>query len=115
MKTTQIAFIRKDDGTLDQLALIRFTHEDKFSNPAEVIEAFKAGVTAWVEKTEEGKKLWDYSSGDLNIGDLFGEEENEQLNECLAEAGIQIWALVYQLSEQEEISYDTVLAAPKEA
>lgn len=108
-----IPFIRKDGCRIDQLAVIQFTHDEKLKTAAAVLEAFERGITDWVESTVRGKKAWDYSSEDLNIGDMLGEEENEDLNSRLRREGISIWRCSYQLSEEEEVSYDKILATPE--
>jgi hypothetical protein len=65
----------------------------------------------WVETTDAGRKLWDYSSEDLNIGDLANEED-EDLNRLLVKEGIASWKVIYSLGADEEFSYDRVLAKP---
>ena len=114
MKTTEITFTRMDNARIDCLAVVKFTHQDRINTADELLAAFKKGVTKWVETTKEGKEAWEYSSEDLNIGDLFGYELDEDLGRLLEAEGIQTWECVYQLCEGEEFSYDTVLAEPDE-
>jgi hypothetical protein len=71
-------------------------------------QAFKAiqkGVTQWVKETEEGKKLWKYSSNDMNIGDLAGNEITPELRKYLLAAGIEHLDIEIVQSNDEECSY----------
>lgn len=60
-------------------------------------------IQAWCRNTEEGKKLYDYSAGDLNIGDLAGSIESD----ALLPYGIE--ALFIAVNEDMVIPYDTHL------
>jgi hypothetical protein len=97
---------------LENMCLVKFSHSPTLQTPKEVMDAFERGITKWVETTTEGKKLWDYSSEDLNIGDMIGLDQNEELNKLLISQGIISWKPTYQLIEKEEYSYDKILANP---
>ena len=77
--------------------------------------AFQSGVNDWVESTPEGREIWEQSSGDLNIGDLDGYEEEESLKRKLAEKGIFKWKDNYTLGNSNEVAYDRILAQPDES
>jgi hypothetical protein len=111
---THISFIRKDVSKIDNMVIIQYTHKKALQTPKDVFDAFRGGITQWVEETEEGKNLWNYSSEDLNIGDILGENKNKTLSKFLLERGIKKWKPIYELVDQEEYSYDKVLANPKE-
>lgn len=71
----QIAFLRIERETLDAGIILTadFTVDkamDKNTWEKQVEEDLCAAVTLWIKETEEGKKLWEYSVEDLNIGDL---------------------------------------------
>lgn len=74
---------------------IEFEHDPKLAVPEVVVEAFKRGVTKWVETTGHGFMLWDYNlcelSSDLCIGDILGLNEDAELLSCLAPEGISSW------------------------
>lgn len=115
-KTTEIAFTRLGGGLdrgLELLTLVRITHDPKLGTPEKVMGAFKRGITKWVETTEEGEKLWDYSCEDLNIGDIGGLESDGALGKLLATEGIHSWEETFCLCSENNFSYDTILADPE--
>jgi hypothetical protein len=109
---THITFVRKDINSIENLVVICFSHKKTLKTPYEVFKAFTTGITKWVENTEEGQTLWNYTSEDLNIGDILNSSGNKTLNKYLAKEGIKKWATIYELIDQEEFSYDKVLAHP---
>jgi len=111
---THLAFTRKDTNRVENLVVLKITHSPKISGPKEVFEALCKGITSWVEETEHGKNLWQYTCEDLNIGDILGEHKDKKLAKYLKIQGIKKWKPIYELVDQEEISYDRVLAHPKD-
>jgi hypothetical protein len=111
---TCLSFIRRDLNNIENLVVIRFKHKKRLHTPSDVLKAFCKAITTWVEKTEEGKSLWRYTSEDLNIGDILSFNENKSLTPFLKTEGIKSWKTIYELVDQEEVSYDKVLASPKE-
>lgn len=111
---THLSFVRKDIDRIENMVIVQFKHKKSLKNTHEVFKAFKTGITNWVENTKEGENLWIYTSEDLNIGDLLGEHKNKELNKFLFVEGIKSWKPIYELVDEEEISYDKVLASPKE-
>lgn len=109
---THLSFVRKDINHIENMIIVKFKHKKSLVNPYQVFKAFKAGITRWVENTQEGQNLWNYTSEDLNIGDILGEHKNEELNKFLSLEGIKKWEPIYELVDQEEFSYDKVLASP---
>lgn len=73
----------------------------------------KEGVAAWINKTEEGKRGWDYSCGEFNVGDLSGCDYDPEspLGQELAAVGI----LNLHISTMSLINscwhYDTILVS----
>lgn len=76
------------------------------STDAELVAELKSRVTAWVRGTEEGKKAWEESSGDLNIGDLSAYDLTPILKDCPNIVSLD-WE---QVEQAENWNYDTVLA-----
>lgn len=113
MKTC-LSFIRRDINHIHNMVVLRFKHKKTLKTPPEVLNAFTNSITKWVENTQEGKDVWSYSSQDLNIGDILGEYKNPMLNKYLCAKGIKNWKPIYELVDEEEVSYDKVLASPKE-
>jgi hypothetical protein len=111
---THLSFVRKDINHIENMVVVKFKHKKSLVNPYQVFKAFKTGITRWVENTEKGQNLWNYTCEDLNIGDLLGEYGNKELNKFLSIEGIKSWKPIYELVDQEEFSYDKVLASPNE-
>jgi hypothetical protein len=111
---TCITFVRKDIATIEDMVIVKFTHKNRLKTPREVLEAFTHGITKWVETTNGGRKMWEYSSEDLNIGDLLSLGKDKSLKKNLKQVGIKKWKPIYQLVNGEEVSYDKVLASPNE-
>lgn len=84
----EFMFVRLDGFNLDAVALVDFG----FTGTGEPLEALKRAVTAWVSETEDGKRCWESSSKDLNIGDLLNAAETSAgpntLQEFLEAQGI---------------------------
>jgi hypothetical protein len=111
---TQITFKRQDCAFLDQFAVITIEHAQNEA-PKHILAAFCRGVTKWVEKTSTGKKAWEDSSEDLNIGDLIASHEGDpELAKYLKLQGITSWECTYWLSDRNVFDYDLVLADPEE-
>jgi hypothetical protein len=83
----------------------------------EAMNAIVKGVTAWIEKTDEGKVAWSRTSEDYNIADLeidleCNTEGSTELSSFLAEAGVyNIEIQIFGDSDYpSNYTYDTVLA-----
>jgi hypothetical protein len=114
-------FYRTDRGGLD-CAVVAIIHSE-YANPSEVMEHLRKAVTAWVQETDEGKKVWKYSSEDLNIGDIADEIDGfffvgpgkpkkprpaHSIDSYLQQNGFQSIELI-QIGTCTMISYDRVL------
>jgi hypothetical protein len=110
--TTQLVFIRREGIEIPNIALATVTTAKKIS-VREAMKKLEAAVQDWVENTQSGRKCWDYSCGDLNIGDLATHEEQftSDGQDCLRKQGILDFTIQYvgDLSEGT-FSYDRVLA-----
>lgn len=76
--------------------------------------AIIAAVTEWVMTTEDGKKAWENSSNDFNIGDLsanLSDDPTDPLNVLLAKQGITgLEITTYNDTDGDlDWTYDTVL------
>lgn len=108
MSTTTLLFARHENASISGFGVVTIT-SDVSKDPKVLIEKFKAGVTDWVNSTKAGKEIWDYSEGELNIGDLAGYEQDESLADCLSEYGIRFEIDVLD-GCGNVLPYDTVLA-----
>jgi hypothetical protein len=111
-KKSHIVFTRKDINSLENMVILKIKHTEELDSPYQVFNAFSNAITKWVENTEEGRALWNYTSEDLNIGDILSSGSNKSLAHCMKKEGILKWKPIYELIDQEEFSYDKVLASP---
>jgi hypothetical protein len=111
MNSHQIALTRHEDPALLS-ALMVLSFDCEAVEPADAFEMLKKGITHWVKETENGKALWDYSGGDLNIGDLHSYiVKNDALFvQSMKACGVYYLKVVYELNECCEFPYDTILA-----
>lgn len=92
------------------------------SNEHTFLARLTEALTEWVRTTKEGKKAWEYSCYDFNIGDLAGlfEEVNGRfrlplrLEKELAKRGIRNLTIVGSSYDgvSRDWSYDQVLIMP---
>jgi hypothetical protein len=110
MKSQILTFIRMDSFDVGNLVAVEVYLED----PAlDALTQLKKAVTEWVETTQEGIEEWDNSCEDFNIGDLLTARTNE-LDPILIKHGICGIETKYELTRDEIVPYDTILAEPKE-
>lgn len=83
------------------------------TNNKDPMEALKAGITEWVETTQEGKDEWEGSCEDFNIGDLLMASDDE-LMPILRKHGIAGLRTIYAHDPDLVYPYDTILAEPSE-
>jgi NifB/MoaA-like Fe-S oxidoreductase len=90
-----------------------FILQHKAQEPdAAVLQMVRRAVTAWVKQTDAGREAWEYSGGDLNIGDLMGHiDTDKELNKLLEAAGFEELSIEGSSSESvsDRWTYDTVL------
>ena len=110
MKLQHLTFIRNDGlKGLDRLLVMAFKTRDDLAKPSDVLAALRRALSKWASTTEEGRAAWEESSEDYNIGDFLGDCENPQVLALLQEEGILHVEVAYELSSQEEVSYDRIL------
>ena len=111
MKLT-LCFIRQDRDVV--LVAGRFTGQ--FTNHNELLHLLRNSITQWIQETAEGRKLWNYSGKDLNVGDVadFLFDPQSSLAPFLHQHKIEQAQHLYTLIESDRIAFDTVLANPNQ-
>jgi len=69
-----LPFIRTEDGRTSTIAIIRLLTRQPCQGTEGKTRAIIQAVTCWVRDTVKGRACWNYSSSDLNIGDLASYE-----------------------------------------
>ena len=108
LKPRIIVFTRpeNDGGTI---AIISLTPLDSPSFHADVFRRLITGVTRWVSSSESGQEAWEYSSEDLNIGDLSQYEGEPELVNALEGAGIVDFRVIEMFDNNTVYPFDTRL------
>lgn len=112
---TTIPFIRTEDGKVTTVALVKFTLAKKMTKD-QILIALTALLTQWAKETVEGKKAWEYTGGDFNIGDLASYEGDFckwLLHAKLTAKGIINFEFL-ENGDMDTESYDRVLMNTKE-
>lgn len=110
-KKISLVFAREEGMHIDVGVVIECTldHPEKFNNQYDVLRRLNAAVTQWVNTTDEGRACYDYSSEDLNIGDLLSSvdfnKKDDPLIKILREHGMHLNVLA-QFGGHEIIAYD---------
>lgn len=111
VRDTMLLFLRQERAKVTTVGILNL----KTILPAErdVRDALVGATTEWVRKTEEGRKLWDYSSQDLNIGDLAasGAFSDAVFLAALAQRGVEYQSCIVGGTD-DAIPYDQVLVDP---
>jgi len=103
-----LVFVRHEDGRVTTIGVLNVNSR---LDENECKDALKAATTHWVTTTEDGKRLWTYSGGDLNIGDLASSSafDDEEFLAALSERGVEFVDCRVNGCE-EAFSFDEVLA-----
>lgn len=103
-----LVFLRQERAQVTTVGVLSV--KTTLPSDVEAKEALIAATTEWVSKTEAGRKLWTYSSEDLNIGDLAssGAFSDETFLAALRKRGVEFAACMVG-DTQDAISYDQVL------
>lgn len=64
MKPVTIPFIRQEGISITTLAIVTFSLEN---NDADPMTELRAAASSWIRDTEQGRAVWEYSGGDMNI------------------------------------------------
>jgi citrate lyase beta subunit len=101
----------EDEGGTSDVAIVTASTDDGVLVPDTIMERVAKAVARWIENTDEGKKLWEETNGDLNIADIAGVESSDFTLELLR-AGINGFAVQINPAIEPEatrFSFDTVL------
>jgi hypothetical protein len=77
-------------------------------SPVALREAVRRGVTRWMVVSSDGRKEWEYSGEDFNVGDLVSCLGDELLTDCLLREGV-VGLVIEQLDVSADWVYDSVL------
>jgi hypothetical protein len=112
---TDLAFTRTNEFNIETLRVLRFTHlqslKNEDSTEEAVLEALEKAVSLWIETTPTGLAAWQESCENFNIGD-FCTHYDFQLQASLEAHGIHSIETLFELSPNQEVAYDKVLAQP---
>jgi hypothetical protein len=113
--TKYIPFVREEDGKNTTYAVLKVRLAPKASQLSNktIVEHLAALLTLWIAKTKEGRKAWQQSCGDFNIGDLAQVEEEFKswiLHIKLTAVGIQDFEIIGIEDNDQPINFDKVLA-----
>lgn len=75
----------------------------------DLMQRLIAGVTRWVNSSASGREAMDYSSDDLNIGDLSNYETEPELLSALESVGISKFEVIAIMDGNDCYPYDTLL------
>jgi hypothetical protein len=104
-KKVILPFIRMEGGCVSTLAIVTFTA----SSCKDPKESLREVVTAWVRETDSGKAVWEYSGGDLNIGDIASHDERG-FAKYTELHGIKDFRVLYVGDTSDALPFDMVLA-----
>lgn len=111
MPTAKFIVLRRSTDETTFALVSAKVSDKKLLEEGPFLKALRKGITKWVRGTAEGKKAWNESCQDFNVGDLCQYEKSEALLKCLAVVGIftlDISCNCFDYAAQW--SYDTVLA-----
>lgn len=105
-----VPFIRQEGIDLTTFSILKFKVKE-IEESKVLIEKFISVLTQWVINTENGKKAWEYSSGDFNVGDLYSFEDEIRgaMSKELMAVGIHDFEIVWGGDSKEVMNFDTVL------
>ena len=110
LKPQILVFTRpEDDG--GTIAIVSLTPLDGPFSPS-LLTRLIQGVTRWVSSSEEGREAYEYSSEDLNIGDLASYEGEPALVAALEGAGIASFHVIEMFDNNDVEPFDTLLFDP---
>ena len=113
MKHEVITFVRRmilNPSEVTNLAIIEMHWKPETATQTALAKLRKL-VTEWVARTKDGKTTWEYSGGDLNIGDLA--QYDSTFKKFALRRGITV-RFIYVGGTEDTVSYDTVLAEEPE-
>jgi hypothetical protein len=112
--TKYIPFVREEDGKSTTYAILKVVLKPKdatLSNKA-IVGYLTVLITMWIAETKEGRKAWQQSCGDFNIGDLAQVEQEFKSwvpHSQLTAVGIQDFEILGIEDGDNPIYFDKVL------
>ena len=108
LRSTTLVFVRHEGAKVSTVAFL--TVRTTLDTDEEVKAALAAATTHWVNSTDAGRHLWDYSFADLNIGDLHSGSafQDKGFLAALWERGIE-YVDCLAMGCDDAIPYDQVL------
>lgn len=105
-KTLKFLVIRQEAFKVGPVIVVTAVVKPFITSDTELVEELKIGVTKWIRRTKEGRKAWELSSSDINIGDLSSYDLKPILKYCPNIISLD-WE---QVDQADNWVYDTVLA-----
>jgi hypothetical protein len=118
MYTTNLIFMRQDGVSTTNIAVAEMDTKDKITQ-GEALNRLERAVASWVMSTKSGRTCWNYSGGDLNIGDLAMYEvefraKKSKAPQWLRNNGIEDVRIDSTYICEDVIPYDHVLGTTPE-
>ena len=113
--TTLIPFVRNEDGRTTTIAILKVVTDHQMT-PEQIMGAMKRLLTNWVNETKDGKQVWKYTGGDMNIGDFAQYETSfgEWIpHSSLKAYGIINFEIVALVDSTEALPFDKILVDPE--
>lgn len=106
-----IPFVREGSRGIETIIIVRCKVDPVQKTTETTIEVLKEVVTSWIKGFDDGRKAWEYSGGDFNIGDLAMYDKSflETEKDLLAHYGIHDFEIVCGFDHTEAVPFDTVL------
>jgi len=111
MKHEIFTFVRQEGLEVTNLAILEMYWEPGTTTTQTGFAKLQELVSDWVARTKAGKAAWEYSGGDLNIGDLAMYDST--FKKFALRRGITV-RFIYVGGTEDTVSYDTVLAEEPE-
>ena len=103
MRNKMFVFSRTVIDSIENLLVVKIHHDDTVEN---VFDAFKSGITDWLNNTSSGKSAYLDSMRDFNIGDLFSHIYDTNLWSCMGKHGIHACEVIAELTSENHHRYD---------
>jgi hypothetical protein len=107
-----VSFVRQEEGRVTTIAIVQFKTRRPEYNEETLVQILKNALTAWVKQTVRGRKAWDYTGGDFNIGDVgsgLQTQDIKKIREVMALEGVDDFDIVYIGDPSHSVPFDTVL------
>jgi hypothetical protein len=108
-------FVRQEGlSGITNAAVLTIDYAVAVAGVADALEAFKKGVSQWVAETSDGRRCWEESSENLNIGDLLNEDINDvEFQTIMSQHNVVILRMC-SIEHDATEAFDLVLATAPE-